>query len=159
MKHKLLFLFFFLLGFTQVYSQSVNLEITGTDGVKKNVDITALRNMTFGSALLNLNYWNGTFESISTKTIANMLFKTSTGFSNLKSNKNDIIAYPNPATNFILLKNLSEDVRNVAVYNVTGEQVLNIKQLSKSQPIQVSLLQKGLYFLKINNQTIKFIKQ
>ncbi|VBB44754.1 hypothetical protein TRIP_D260168 [uncultured Paludibacter sp.] len=158
MKQILLFLFFFLLGLTQIHAQAVYLGILSIDGTEKSVNIQDLKNITFFDSNLNLNYWSGTNESLPTNSIRKLIFTSATGLHKLDDNK-IITVYPNPVIDFIALKNTSANNINVSIYSITGALILSQQQLSATQTINVSNLQKGLYFLKVNNQVIKFIKQ
>jgi hypothetical protein len=71
----------------------------------------------------------------------------------LKQKKNKI--YPNPVTNILNISNLNEETL-VKVYNTQGQILI---QKSVKNNIDVSALQNGVYFLRIEGQkTLKFIK-
>ncbi|MDR2691315.1 MAG: T9SS type A sorting domain-containing protein [Dysgonamonadaceae bacterium] len=67
---------------------------------------------------------------------------------------NTLSVYPNPADNTLYIKGGG----NVAarIHDLTGKTVLS-RVLSKPE-IDVSGLSRGLYFLTVNNRTVKFIK-
>jgi len=69
--------------------------------------------------------------------------------------------YPNPATNMLNLDLVSNNL-SVTVLDVSGSVVLQPNELSPSQ-IDVSMLPKGMYFVKIENQEsqeiLRFVKQ
>jgi len=75
----------------------------------------------------------------------------------LKSNR----IFPNPVKNELNLVLTSNDL-SVTIIDVSGKVIMSPGQLSPSQ-IDVSLLPKGLYFIKLENQTnqqiLRFIKQ
>ncbi|MXN91180.1 T9SS type A sorting domain-containing protein [Flavobacterium sp. Sd200] len=66
--------------------------------------------------------------------------------------------YPNPVTDVLTVngKNLASDAV-VQIYDLTGRQILN-QQLNNST-VNVSALPGGVYILKIDNTTTKFIKK
>lgn len=74
-------------------------------------------------------------------------------------NENTVKLYPNPATDVVNIKT-NQTIKNVAVFNVNGQKVLDIANQSQ---INISNLPTGMYFLNINtnqsNQTIKILKQ
>ncbi len=71
---------------------------------------------------------------------------------------NNINLYPNPSTNFIQIKGLSE-IENYEVYNILGAKVLS-GEISDDEIINIQNITSGLYFLKFDaGKTIKFIKQ
>ena len=81
--------------------------------------------------------------------------------------------YPNPANYELRITNYEfKDGEVIEIYNVAGQKVYQINNLTNQQQItkstnnqinniiiDVSHLAKGLYFLKINNQVTKFIKE
>lgn len=73
--------------------------------------------------------------------------------------ENTVKLYPNPATDVVNIKT-NQTIKNVAVFNVNGQKVLDIANQSQ---INISNLPTGMYFLSINtnqsNQTIKILKQ
>ena len=66
--------------------------------------------------------------------------------------------YPSPASETISLAGWnSDEPADVAIYSMDGRLCL-MQHDWNGEPIQVSSLTKGLYILKINNQTFKFSK-
>ena len=71
--------------------------------------------------------------------------------------ENQISVYPNPATNYLILKNVSKD-SEISISDFNGRIIK--KFTYKKSSIDVQDLEKGIYFLTINkNKTIKFIKK
>lgn len=68
-----------------------------------------------------------------------------------------ITLYPNPATNTIQLKGLNKHV-NYEVYSILGKQVLK-GRVGEFDTINISELQTGVYMIKIEDTTLKFIKR
>lgn len=66
--------------------------------------------------------------------------------------------YPNPVSDILYIKNLLNENVNYSIFNVTGQQVL---AGSTSGTIDVTSLEKGLYFLQIKGEnrleTVKFL--
>lgn len=67
--------------------------------------------------------------------------------------------YPNPASSVLHIQSAIE-VSEYAIYNVVGKLVAQNK-ISESNNVEISIenLESGLYFVNINNQYLKFIKQ
>ena len=74
-----------------------------------------------------------------------------------------IIAYPNPADNYILIKNpLETDESEIlTVFDVNGRKVLEQNIIGNNSEINLNIdnLNSGVYFYKIKNKTNKFIKK
>ena len=86
----------------------------------------------------------------------------------VRENKSNLVIYPNPAKESLTInaKHLKGDMhlQNIIIYDVYGRKVSrtfvfdNNKQESSSYTIDISTLQKGIYFIKIESITKKFIK-
>ena len=75
---------------------------------------------------------------------------------------NNIIIFPNPSSNQIIIKGNEQELLNITIYNTLGQNVTNdIKQVSKSKDqrvIDLRSLQDGLYFIKTQTSVIKLSK-
>ena len=69
--------------------------------------------------------------------------------------------YPNPVTNSLFVKgNQLEKIKNAAIYDFSGKQILNLNTpFKKENSIDVQKLLPGVYILKLDSQTLKFIKK
>jgi L-ascorbate metabolism protein UlaG (beta-lactamase superfamily) len=87
-----------------------------------------------------------------------------TGYSSIfnkdEEKNNQISVFPNPAKNSISIKNIISPNASIEILDLTGKTVLK-KQID-SNPIYISSLSKGIYFLKVYDdggiRTNKFIK-
>ena len=61
---------------------------------------------------------------------------------------NELLVYPNPATNFIMLKN-STGVQEVRIFNLIGRQVTNFTDISQGQSYPVADLPNGMYLVQL----------
>jgi hypothetical protein len=71
-----------------------------------------------------------------------------------------IIAYPNPAKDFIVVENLA-DTRSLAITTITRQQLHPPVEITgrNSVRINTSLLPKGVYFIGTGNTTLRFFKE
>lgn len=73
-----------------------------------------------------------------------------------------ISMYPNPATSTLFISSL-ENIESVSVYNVIGQEVLNLKVNASNTVLDVSNFQKGVYMVKTVSEgkisSSKFIKE
>ena len=62
--------------------------------------------------------------------------------------------FPNPMTDFFEVKNVEDNIEGV-IFNSLGQfiRLVNIRNI-----VPVGDLPQGIYFLKLKNQTVKFIK-
>lgn len=77
---------------------------------------------------------------------------------------NEISIYPNPVSSVLNIDNRSsEAISAIAVYNLSGSLVDEVKSTTSLQSVSVAALQSGIYFIKIQMNskviTYKFIKK
>ena len=81
---------------------------------------------------------------------------------NLEIGLSNILIYPNPAYNFLMIENLS-NANKITITDITGKTVLtNMLQSNFSNKIDISKLNSGTYLIKIVGDKIfrsKFIKE
>ena len=77
-------------------------------------------------------------------------------------NANSINTFPNPATDVFNI-NAQESVKNVAIYNVLGQKVLEVTPDASIVSVQVANLNAGVYIAQITTEagtkTVKFVKK
>lgn len=73
--------------------------------------------------------------------------------------KKTVSIYPNPATTVLNIKLNSASPLHFTVYDVTGKTVMTNTLSTTATQINVTQLNTGIYFLKLDNQIVKFIKQ
>ena len=71
-----------------------------------------------------------------------------TGHGQIASAAKQLMVYPNPATNFIMLKN-STGVKEVRIFNLIGRQVTNFTDVAKGQSYPVVDLPNGMYLVQL----------
>ena len=69
-----------------------------------------------------------------------------------------LYVYPNPSNAIVTVKGLLEEERNYEVLNALGQQVKTGIVSNVSSEIDLSRLQPDVYFLKLNDQTIRIVK-
>ena len=73
---------------------------------------------------------------------------------------NELIVYPNPANDILYVKSSGESIKNVKIYNANGVLVRNQSEDLQLHSINISVLPRGIYFLRINGEkTVKFQKR
>lgn len=79
--------------------------------------------------------------------------------------ENDIVIYPNPASEFIYINNADtglsrSSINEIRVFNALGEIVLSFPNhpLTSSQRMNIELLPSGVYFVRIANIVKRFVK-
>ena len=69
-------------------------------------------------------------------------------------NTNGMSVYPNPASDFITIVETFPETSQISIMNIHG-QLMNIRVINNQ--IDVSDLQNGIYLMKIDGQTVKFV--
>ena len=74
--------------------------------------------------------------------------------------ENALRLYPNPATNQLRITNYElRDDMGYSIYSVVGQKVLQGKPQDETSIINVASLAKGLYYLRVGEKTVKFVKE
>lgn len=77
----------------------------------------------------------------------------------IAENKSSIVAYPNPAQNYITVSNISKG-DELIVYNFSGKIILKKAAKNNNETINISNLKKGNYIISIQGKSShKFIKK
>ncbi len=111
-------------------------------------------NVEYDNAMDNVsgNYYTGSFAAIRSITMG------ITGIGTV--NGGNIDMYPNPATDmvYISLSNVDNTEATVVIYDTEGRQVIN-QVFNGQAELNVSSLEGGIYFVKINTNTISEIRK
>ena len=69
---------------------------------------------------------------------------------------NKIAIYPNPASDYIFISNLQENT--IKITDILGKRVIEIEDYQNNVKVDISKLEKGVYFIRIKNKNFKFLK-
>ena len=84
----------------------------------------------------------------------------STGITNYELRNTNYVIYPNPTNGQLKIKNYElRDAVDYSIYSVIGQIVLQGKLQDKISIINVGYLANGMYFLRIADKTLKFVKE
>jgi len=151
-----IFLYLLAVGITEVHAQT-NLTVKFKDGTQKISSINSVGKLTVSDQNLVIKLTDGTASTYLLTAIQKIIFDNSTEVNNI-ANQKELLLYPNPATDFILLKNAVEGQSNITIYSMDGALLASTNIYDPNQQIDISSLPKGLYILKVNNQVLKFSK-
>lgn len=89
---------------------------------------------------------------------------SATSIENYITNSVDVAIYPNPATDYLTVTwNEPSEYFMISVYNLTGEELLNLPVFSSRSEMNISALPSGMYLLKLTGSNKAgshlFIKQ
>ncbi|MDR1739283.1 MAG: T9SS type A sorting domain-containing protein, partial [Bacteroidales bacterium] len=98
-----------------------------------------------------------TCSNISDNLIDKNFIAETLGIEDMRSDKFSINIYPNPITTEIHVKLDSPEISDYAIYNFSGQIVLQ-GRVRNASTINVEALAKGVYYLRISNTVFKVIK-
>ena len=104
----------------------------------------------FPVSSVQFNYENQILQRNSTVT------KDTTILAVNDSGKDPVKVYPNPVKNFLSVSGITKD-QQYEIYSMDGK-LIKTGTYSSGKTIDVNILTKGVYLLKIENQNLKFIK-
>jgi hypothetical protein len=96
---------------------------------------------------IRLSYANGTHDA---DTITLMAKGWATGLSNVKK-QSEVSFFPNPAKDVITLKYQTTKAIDVTIYNVLGAKVKSFTHNTNETSLNISDLEKGMYFIRFND--------
>lgn len=140
--------------------QAQNLVLKAKDGTITTKQLGTVKRITFSNNNLLVNYQSGPVETYPLTSLSILSFKsTVTGVDQSSlSGTRIMMIYPNPVKDVINLVNAPDTEFTVSIYRMNGVLVLSTQVNSTRKSINVSYLSGGLYLLKVNDQSFKFIK-
>jgi hypothetical protein len=138
-------------------AQNSFLEINKTDNSVYRIELSGFNKITFSGTDMKINLKSGEINTIATTAIRTMIFKNSTGVNSAQSSS--LKVYPNPAKENIRFSQLNSDNANIAVLSLTGQLLISQTLSSADESVSVKNLEPGIYFVMIENQLIRFVKQ
>jgi hypothetical protein len=162
MKQKILFMMLLLIagiGASVVRAQS--LVIKTKDGKESIKRLCTVHKFNFTSSNMLVNYTTGTTETFGVSTISKLYFKAdynAVETLSLSNGSGKMVVYPNPANSTLSVSNLPEGNHTVLIYRIDGSVAIQTQISPETNSIDVAILNRGLYLLKVNNQVFKFKK-
>ncbi len=129
------------------------------DGTQQGNLLSSFKKVTFASGNLLLNNNDLTTNSFAVASIAKLTFGIYSGFAEVKADNRKMKVSPCPASDFIQLTNAPENRLTIQIFRTDGALLENKELLDNSEKIDIRKLNKGVYFIKVNDQTIKFVKR
>lgn len=145
----------FILGIN-ASAQTISLDIKKVNGSDQSISLSSIRKINFSGSGLIINYMTGNIDSVEFSTIKLVAFSSITALNSPQLNTN-LVAYPNPTSNYVFLKNLDFNSSKVAIYSISGCKIADLPV--SNNYIDISNLSRGIYLLKINNRVLKISKQ
>ena len=145
------------LGFPDVWSQ--NLVIRQTDGAEITELLGSIRNLTFENGNLMVNFSAGATDIYSLDDVSKLYFNTITAIEQHTIAAEKAILYPNPATHRLTISNIPADSQLIQILSTDGRVVQEVVVTASEETININDLRPGLYLVKSESWTSKFIRQ
>lgn len=103
---------------------------------------------------------SGNVKTIKMNEIQKVLFSESTGSVDLQSvgnDKNSLILYPNPVNDNLYVLGIGEDWAEYVIFSVSGTTLLE-GVCKGGEPLDISSLLPGIYFINVNGIIVRFSK-
>ncbi len=157
MKKKFTLLLLLALGWTGMYA-STKLITKLNNNSSFDENLSDIRKWTF-TTNNQINFIGNNNSSIYTDAVTDIDIMYFEGVAtNLQTTtSSELFFYPNPATDYIYLKNLGNEMASLAIYRIDGVKMMSQTQ-STNEAINISSFPSGFYLLKVNNKIFKFRK-
>ena len=71
-------------------------------------------------------------------------------------NTNLISIFPNPTSDYFTINSNSSNIFKIAIYDSLGKLIKNYNNIPSQTKVDISELEKGIYFLNVKNETLNF---
>ena len=126
-----------------------------TDSNNQVVKLESLRQITFNGTTVNIEQTNGTKSSASMGDIERIYFADLSSIADINSQDENLVTYI--STDEIAINCNGGSL--VAIYNLTGAQLLTRRIDVQGEAISIAGLPQGIYIVKANERTTKIIKR
>ena len=150
---KLLFILSLIAFAGTATAQHMVLESDGYDN--KVFALENLKQITFNGTTINIEQTDGTKSSAEMGNISRIYFDDMSSIADINAQGGDLVEYLSPEEIAIN----SEAGSTVAVYNLTGMQLLIRRIDAQGEAISIAGLPQGIYIVKANERTTKIIKR
>lgn len=145
-------------------AQSGNmLYLNKTDKTDIRYNLDEVRKLTFTPTELVINKINGSQEApVVFADLRHLTFTqfygVGSGVGAVTSSEADFRVFPNPVKDKLIITGLTFNTREITIFDITGRKKAN-DQWINGEPVDVSDLSAGVYFVKIGNIALKFFKE
>ena len=150
---KLLFMISLLALTGTATAQHMVVEKSGAEN--EVITLGALKQITFNGTTVNIEQTNGTKSSASMGDIERIYFADLSSIADINSQDENLVTYI--STDEIAINSNGGSL--VAIYNLTGAQLLTRRLDVQGEAISIAGLPQGIYIVKANERTTKIIKR
>ena len=121
----------------------------------ETIEFSKLDKITFSGTTIKIQQTDGTAIESSMNEINRIYFSNYNSIENIGEQNSKIISY---ISNEYIAVNCNTG-EFVAIYNLIGQELICTRQKSDNSIISISHLPIGIYVIRINDQTAKFVKR
>lgn len=129
--------------------------IVEKNGNTETIEFAKLDKITFSGTTVKILQTDGTATDTSMGDIDRISFSNYSNIGNMEAMNNSFVSY---ISNDAIAVN-SNAGETITIYNIIGTELICIRQKSANGIISISQLPKGIYIIKSNDQTAKFVKR
>ncbi len=155
-KYLILGLTILFLSISQTFAQSTGVTVKLLDNSEQQFTLTNTGKFYFQNGMIMIDEGNGSVTPIAVSTIRRITLQAGSGIESFSTDAS-LLVYPNPTSDKLFFASEQVKTVEVAIYSMSG-QLLMKSQTTTAESIDVSSLSKGIYIIKINEQTLKFSK-
>ena len=127
--------------------------------VEKNTDIETIEfdkldKITFSGTTVKISQTDGTATEASMGEISRIYFSNHSSIESAVAECEEIISYV--SSDDIAVNCCAGEI--ITIYNIIGKQLVCVRQKSDNGIISIASLPKGIYVIRANDQTAKFVK-
>lgn len=129
--------------------------IVEKDGNAVTIELSDLDKITFNDITVNITQNDGTTLSAAMNEINRIHFGTYSNIENIETEREGLLSYI--SSDMIAVNCRAGMV--VAIYDIIGTQLVSTRQNADNASISIANLPKGIYIIKVDDRTAKFVKR
>ena len=147
----------FIISFTAIAGTATaqHLAVEKTGSVNEIIRLEDLKQITFNGTTVNIEQTNGTISCASMGDIERIYFGDLSSIADINAQSENLVEY----LSFNEIAINSEAGSKVAIYSLTGTQLLTRRIDAQGEPISIASLPQGIYILRANERTTKIIRR
>ena len=129
--------------------------VVETAGGNEVFTLDNLKQITFSGTTVNIEQTDGTTSSASMGSIERIYFSDLSSIADMPAQSGNLVEY----ISFDEIAINSEAGSTVAIYSLTGAQLLSRRIDTQGEAVSIAALPQGIYIVKANGRTTKIIKR
>jgi len=152
-------IFFYLVVSIHLLQAQNNLIVKFKTGTQSVSLLSTVDRITFWGGSLLLKKTDTSTSTLLLSDISRLTFGLYSAVNEITADQTGLAIYPSPATHYINLLNAPQGEIVIMIFRLDGTTLMNKKLNHGMRQVDISDLAKGLYLMKVNNTTFKFVKQ